>query len=109
MESRKSSRKPAPTCPSKCLQVYSWNCCLAGMPRKFEETPVYAVLDSAPHESCRGNVADHEEFGIHAKEPGNHARDTGNGSVHEGYRPIRSDRQPRQEADRDPIGSDLFT
>src|SRR4051794_29231523 len=39
MESRKSSRKPAPTCPSKCLQVYSWNCCLAGMPRKFEETP----------------------------------------------------------------------
>src|SRR5437764_8415503 len=44
MESRKSSRKPAPTCPSKCLQVYSWNCCLAGMPRKFEETPVIFLL-----------------------------------------------------------------
>src|SRR5947208_16040127 len=45
MESRKSSRKPAPTCPSKCLQVYSWNCCLAGMPRKFEETPGSRSLD----------------------------------------------------------------
>src|SRR5947208_12256996 len=47
MESRKSSRKPAPTCPSKCLQVYSWNCCLAGMPRKFEETPGLNLLTMA--------------------------------------------------------------
>src|SRR4051812_40889783 len=49
MESRKSSRKPAPTCPSKCLQVYSWNCCLAGMPRKFEETPDNSILDWVLH------------------------------------------------------------